>query len=104
MNTAVTTPVRRSDQIAPASQVTPQTNQVTPQTGQVAPAVGAGVTGATSGDTPPPSGAAVDIGTAFASLFKIMPELKGVDPAVAVAMAMAKMLAVQGTSANEQIK
>jgi hypothetical protein len=104
MDNAAAATIKKPDQTVPAGLVVPQTNQVTPQISQLPPAVRAGVTGATSGETPP-TGAAADIGSALASLInKFMPGSAEADPAVACAEAMAKILSAQGTATNEQIR
>ena len=96
------TPIK-SDQV-PANQLTPQTGQPAPQTGAVTPPVGAGVNGATNGATPPPGGAAADIGTAYASLINVFapPGAANVDISVLVAAAMSKILASVGEAANRK--
>src|ERR1700730_10134532 len=99
MSSAVLAPIKKADPVTPNLPVSPQISQVTP-------AVGAGVTGATSGETPPPTGATADIGTALTSLLnKFVSGLVDakVDPEVACCEAMSKILAAQGTSAMNEI-
>jgi hypothetical protein len=83
-------------------QVDPNAN---PNLVPLPPAVGAGMTGPTSGATPPVGGVTLDVGALLAGLLdRIAPQDANKDPSVAVAIALGRMLAVQGQSADQQVK